>query len=117
MDGIVKEFKGIEIESISISVYLGEKYIANDFKTNQKIFENEVKNKKISNSFAYECPFEDLVCVYPDDMDNLEIIANELNEIFGGNVKINLYLNGFIDGKVNSIDIPLEFLYFWRLYE
>jgi hypothetical protein len=111
-------YKNVKVEQISISVYMGEKYVKNEFRKNQEIFRKKVSKQNAICGFGYECPIEDLICIYPDgmgelgettsksDYDKIISVYDEMSKIFE-DVKVNLYLEDFLE-EGNSIDLSKE---------
>lgn len=116
-------YKNVKVEQISISVYMGKKYVENDFRKNQDIFKKKVSKQSANCGFCYECPIEDLICIYPDglgeleetisksDFDKIISVYDEMSKIFE-NVKVNLYLDDFLE-EGNSIDLSKEEFINW----
>lgn len=116
-------YKNVKVEQISISVYMGKKYAENDFRKNQTIFKRKISKLNTICGFGYECPIEDLICIYPDglgeleetisksDFDKIISVYNEMSKIFE-DVKVNLYLEDFIE-ECNSIDLSKEEFINW----
>lgn len=112
-------YKNIKVLEISPVVYLGEEFKNNDWKVNQRIFKDKIKDLEFKYGFGIECPIEDLICVQIDYKDTFEPLAkhdtidkifnvtNELLKVFGDKVKINLYLDDYIEGEGNSIDMTI----------
>lgn len=111
-------YKNVKVEQVSVSVYMGETYAMNDFKSNQNIFKRKISKHGAICGFGFECPIDDLICIYPDgmgdvreiisksDFDKVISIYDEMSKLFD-NVKVNLYLDGFLD-EGNSIDLTKE---------
>ena len=112
-------YKDSKILEINPVVYLGEKFKDNNFKENQEFFKNKIRNAKFQYDFSFECPIEDLIHVHVDYRDNFIPLAkkdtlNRVSEVFKElstifkDVKINLYLDDYIEGIGNSVDLDYE---------
>ena len=113
-------YKNIKVLSINPVVYLGEEYRHNHWAVNQKIFKEKIKDLHFDVSFGIECPIEDLIDVQINYEDTLEPLARkdtidkifkvtkELIIVFRDTVKINIYLDDYIENVGNSIDMTIE---------
>lgn len=122
-------YKGVKVLYINPTVYLGEDFKNNDWRDNQRIFKEKIKNLNFGVGFGYECPIDDLIDIQVDYEDNLEPLAkmdtidkifsvtNELLKVFGDNVKMNLYLDNYIKDEGNSIDMTITKFVQWLLEE
>lgn len=119
------KYKNIKVLEINPVVYLGEKFKNNDWRENQKIFKEKIKDLDFQVGFGIECPIEDLICVQVDYTDTLEPLAkmdtidkifsvtNELLKVFAHSVKVNIYLDGYIEDGSNSIDMTITEFVKW----
>lgn len=119
------KYKNIKVSYISPVVYLGEEFKNNDWRDNQKIFKEKIKELNFGVGFGCECPIEDLIVVQVDYEDDLEPLAkmdtidkifnvtNELLKVFEDSLKINLYLDGYIEAEGNSIDMTISEFVRW----
>lgn len=117
-------YNGVKILEINPIVCLGKQYIRNDYKYNQDIFKKQIKGLKFPIDFSYECLNEDRISVYISHDDDFEPIPKEetLNRILHicvelmkifTDVKINFFLDGYIDQNYNTIDLEyVEFIDF-----
>ena len=104
-------YKGIEVEEICPVVYIKDK-ATKDWKENERY----VLNKMVAlgfSEFGVENPIDDLVHVQFDNKDwaveteLLGEIYKKLKTVFE-EVKINLYLDGYIEEIGNTVDLTLE---------
>ncbi|ENK1244751.1 hypothetical protein P9J83_18200 [Clostridium sporogenes] len=114
------KYKNVKVLEISPVVYLGKEFRNNDWKVNQNIFKEKVKDIKFEYGFGFECPIGDMINIQIDYKDEFQPLAkestidmilsifNQLLKVFKENVKINLHLDGFIDGVVNSVDMNIK---------
>lgn len=110
-------YENLKVLEISLSVYLGDEYKNNNWKDNQEIFKDKIKDLSFDYPFSFECPIEDLICVQLDYEDSLEPLAKaqtvdniynvygELMKVFGEDVKINIYLDGYLENGDNCVDM------------
>lgn len=105
----ILKYKNINVKQISISVCLGSEYKEKDFRENQELFKNMVAKLNFGYGFSYECPIEDLICVYPDFKSNEALCSlyGTFSEKFG-EIKVNLLLDDFLEDQCNSIDLSLD---------
>lgn len=118
-------YENLKVLEISLSVYLGDEYKNNDWKENQEIFQDKIKDLSFDYPFSFECPIEDLICVQLDYKDSLEPLAKaqtidnvysvygELMKVFGEDVKINIYLDGYLKDGSNSVDMSYQEFFGW----
>lgn len=121
-------YENIKVLEINPVVYLGEEFKNNDWRDNQKLFKERIKDLDFNVSFGIECPIEDLIYVQVDYEDNFEPLAkmdtidkifsvtNELLKVFESNVKVNLYLDSYMKNGDNSVDMTITEFVRW-LYE
>ena len=116
----IMKYRDIKVLEINPVVYLGEDFKNKDYKFNEEYFKNQIKNLEFRYAFNYECPIEDMISVrieYEDDftpiiqektVEKILSVTNELLKVFGKGVKINLYLDDFIEKVGNSIDMEID---------
>lgn len=114
------KYKNVKVLEINPVVYLGEDFKNNDWKVNQNIFKEKIKDINFEYGFSFECPVGDMICINIDYEDKFEpllkentidmifSVFNQLLKVFKENVKINLHLDDFIDGIGNSVDMNIE---------
>lgn len=113
------KYKDIKILEINPIVYLGEEFKDNTFIENQNIFKDKIKDLQFTQDFSFECPIEDMISIHIDYEDKFEpmIKENTVDKIFGivnelmkviDDVKINIYLDGYIENEGNSIDLNIK---------
>ena len=122
------KYKNIKVLEINPVVYLGEEFKNNDWRDNQKLFKERIKDLDFNVSFEIECPLEDLIYVqvdYEDDfeplikmntIDKIFRVTNELLKVFENNVKVNLYLDSYMKNGDISVDMTITEFVRW-LYE
>lgn len=113
------KYKGIKVLEINPVVYLGEKFKNNDWRDNQAFFEEKIEDLNFEHNLEFECPIGDLIYIFVNYKDSLEIstkkdtinrilsVSNELMKVFGDNVKINICLAEYIEDGYNSMDISV----------
>lgn len=113
------DYKNVKVLEITPVVYLGEEFKDNNWRDNQSIFNQKIKGLNFKVGFGIECPIADLICVQveyedtleplvkEDTMDKIFSVINELLKVFK-DVKINLYLDDFIEGGYNSVDLDIK---------
>ena len=100
------KYKGIRVEWVTISIYLGDKFKNNHWKINEKYACQKLSEVGLKD-FGVECPIEDLICVQFEETDaKAREVYNRSKEVFD-KVFVNLYLDGYVE-EGNSIDISLE---------
>lgn len=114
------KYRGVEILAINPVVYLGEEFKNNNFKYNEEYFKEKIKDLKFSYSFSYECPIDDVVVIGFNYNDNYNpfiknssirriiTTVNELSNILGENVKVQILLKGYLEETVNLGQINIE---------
>lgn len=114
------KYEGIEILAINPVVYLGEEFKDKSFKYNEEYFKEKIKDLKFSYSFSYECPIEDVVVIGFDYEDNYNpfikagsirriiTTVNELSNVLGENVKVQILLSDYFEGMTNCKQMNLE---------
>lgn len=107
------KYKNVEVESLSLTCFLGDMFKEIDFKSNQDFFMEQIKG--FSFNCGIECPIEDLICVYINDVsgtgkNDIKTIVKACEEMkkYFDDTFINLYLEDFIDGEGNSIDLTID---------
>lgn len=122
------KYKNIKVKEINPVVYLGDEFVNNNWKENQRIFKEKIKDLNFKVEFGFECPIDDLIVVqidYDDDfeplakestIDNIFSVTNELLKVFKESVKINLYLDDFLE-EGNSIDLTIAEFIIWLTEE
>lgn len=113
------KYKGINIKEMNIVVFLGEDFIDKDWRENQDYFGEKIKDLNFKEGFNYECPIEDMVWVYLNYKDDFKPIAkestidlifncyNELMKVFK-DIKVEFYLNGFLEDEGNSVMLDIK---------
>ena len=113
------KYKGIEILKIFPIVYLGDEFKNKSFKYNEEYFKEKTKNLNFKYKFSYECPIENIIFIGFDYEDNYNPIIkpgsveriittiSELSKVFEM-VKVNLYLDGYIEEIANCVDMNLD---------
>lgn len=114
------KYKGVEVLAINPVVYLGEKFKNKNFKYNEEYFKEKIKDLKFTYGFSYECPIDDVVIIgfnYEDDPNpfikngsirRIITTVNELSNILGENVKVQILLKGYLEETVNLGQINIE---------
>lgn len=122
------KYKNIKVKEIIPVVYLGDEFVNNDWRENQRIFKEKIKDLNFKAGFGFECPIDDLIVVqidYNDDfeplakestIDDIFSVTNELLKVFKESVKINLYLDDFLE-EGNSIDLTIAEFIIWLTEE
>lgn len=122
---LIVKYENIKVLEINPVVYLGEEFTDNDWRYNQKIFKEKVRDLDFEVGFSIECPIEDLIYVqvdYDDDfeplakketIDKIFSVSKELIKLFEDNVKINLYLDDYMEDGSNSVDMSIEEFTVW----
>lgn len=99
-------YKNIKVETISLVVYLKDKASEN-WKINERTVLKWLNKNNIKA--GVENPIDDLVFIQFEKLD-----INLLTEVYKKaekdfeEVKVNLYLDDFIEDEGNSIDLSLE---------
>lgn len=114
------KYRGVEVLAINPVVYLGEEFKNNNFKYNEKYFKEKIKDLKFTYGFSYECPIDDVVIIgfnYEDDFNpfikngsirRIITTVNELSNVLGENVKVQILLNDYFEGMTNCKQMNLE---------
>lgn len=108
------EYKNVKVNYISLVSFIGEEYEDNDYKSKQLLFRKKITKEKFPFSCGIECPVDDLIFTYIDDIADtsedsmkLAVIACEQMIKIYPQTFINLYLDEFVD-EGNCIDLTIE---------
>lgn len=121
-------YKNVKVLSIEPVIFLGKDFINNDYRDNEKYVLNKLEGLSFKSELGLECPAEDMVFIqlaHGDDYDpiikynTMELIMDTLDKLIKkfNNVKVNLYLNGYINGCGNSVDLSIKEFIEWSMEE
>ena len=104
-------YKNVKVEEVNVVIYLREKAVDN-WAANERIVLDWLNKSMIEINVGIENPVDDMVYLYFLDVENVNIkllteVYKEAEKEFE-EVKVNLYLDGCIDGDINSVDLSLD---------
>lgn len=121
-------YKNVKVLSIEPVIFLGKDFINNNYRNNEEYVLNKINGFEFKSELGIECPSEDMVFIqlaqYDDYdpiimQDTMEIIMDTLDKLIKvfDDVKINLYLDGYIDGHGNNVDLSIKEFIEWSMDE
>ena len=119
-------YENVKVLDINPTIYLGEECKNNDWKINEQEVVRKLKRNSFDFKWNVECPIDDMVLIgienddkyepiiKTETIDHIFTIINKALEVFNPEqVKIQLYLDGYIDEIGNCIDLNIKEFISW----